>query len=38
MESSRSKSEIFDELDISPSFIEEMLQRERNENGKLYIG
>jgi hypothetical protein len=38
MESSRSKSEIFDELDISLSFIEEMLQRERNENGKLYIG
>ena len=29
---------VFDELDISLSLIEEMLQRGRDENGKLYIG
>ena len=34
----REQSEIFDELDISLSLIEEMLQRGRDENGKLYIG
>lgn len=33
----REQSEIFDELDISLSLIEEMLRRQRDEKGKLYF-
>lgn len=34
----REESEIFEELDISLSLIEEMLRREQDDKGNLYIG